>query len=141
MIGSITGTIEATVDMKVRKHGRTSGHTEGEVTDIEYDAIVGMDHQDTSIIALFNDQVRIEAIVRRGIPVVGNEDAVLCRGPVEYGGISCAFGKGVLNSHEVDLGQAAEETADDGTVDIGITGQPQHPSSPRCCGVPAAHPD
>jgi hypothetical protein len=45
------------------------------------------------------------------------------RGAIEYGGIGRPFGKSVLNSHEVDRRQAAEETADDGTMDICVTGQ------------------
>jgi hypothetical protein len=46
--------------MLVRKHGRTTGYTEGEVTDDAYDALVGMDHNDPSVVALFEDQMRIE---------------------------------------------------------------------------------
>lgn len=61
-IGRITGTARAEEDLKVRKHGRTSGYTEGEVTDVWYDALVGMDHNDPSVVALFQDQIRIEAI-------------------------------------------------------------------------------
>lgn len=61
-IGRITGTARAEEDMKVRKHGRTTGYTEGEVTDASYDALVGMDHNDPSVVALFQNQMRIEAI-------------------------------------------------------------------------------
>lgn len=61
-IGSITGTAPATEGMQVRKHGRTSGYTEGEVTDDSYDALVGMDHNDDSVVALFENQMRIKAI-------------------------------------------------------------------------------
>lgn len=59
-IGSITGTGRATEGMQVRKHGRTTGYTEGEVTDDSYDALVGMDHNDPSVVALFENQMRIE---------------------------------------------------------------------------------
>jgi hypothetical protein len=59
-IGAITGTTQAVEDMPVRKHGRTSGYTEGEVTDESYDAIVGMDHHDSSVVALFQGQFRVE---------------------------------------------------------------------------------
>jgi hypothetical protein len=61
-IGAITGTAAAVEDMRVRKHGRTSGYTEGVVTDESYDALVGMDHADPSVIALFENQMRIERV-------------------------------------------------------------------------------
>jgi hypothetical protein len=61
-IGQITGMAVATEGMQVRKHGRTSGYTEGEVTDASYDALVGMDHNDPNIVALFQNQMRIERI-------------------------------------------------------------------------------
>lgn len=59
-IGQLTGTADAFEGMRVRKHGRTTGLTEGIVTDISYDALVGMDHADPSIVALFDDQIRVE---------------------------------------------------------------------------------
>jgi hypothetical protein len=59
-IGVIAGIASAVEDMQVRKHGRTSGYTEGVVTDESYDAIVGMDHHDPSVVALFQAQFRIE---------------------------------------------------------------------------------
>lgn len=61
-IGRITGTEPATEGMQVRKHGRTSGYTEGVVTDESVDGLVGMDHSDPSIVGLFQDQVRIDRI-------------------------------------------------------------------------------
>jgi hypothetical protein len=61
-IGPVTGTAQASEGMQVRKHGRTSGYTEGKVTDYSYDALVGMDHSDPSVVALFENQMRIEAI-------------------------------------------------------------------------------
>lgn len=59
-IGAITGTDRAVEDMRVRKHGRTTGYTEGVVTDENYDAIVGMDHHNPSVVALFRGQMRVE---------------------------------------------------------------------------------
>lgn len=59
-IGPITGTAKATEGTLVRKHGRTTGYTEGKVTDESYDALVGMDHNDPDVVALFEDQLRIE---------------------------------------------------------------------------------
>jgi hypothetical protein len=61
-IGRITGLASATEDMQVRKHGRTTGYTEGVVTDESVNALVGMDHGDPSIVALFENQIRIERI-------------------------------------------------------------------------------
>lgn len=60
-IGRINGTDEADEDMVVCKHGRTTGYTEGVVADVAYDALVGMDHSDSSKVAMFQDQIRIEA--------------------------------------------------------------------------------
>jgi hypothetical protein len=59
-IGKIQGTIEGTEQMPVRKHGRTTGYTEGVISDVSYDALVGMSHTDPSIVALFDNQFRIE---------------------------------------------------------------------------------
>jgi hypothetical protein len=59
-IGRITGTARAMEELTVRKHGRTTGYTEGVVTDDSYDALVGMDHNDPSVVALFENQMRIE---------------------------------------------------------------------------------
>jgi hypothetical protein len=61
-IDRITGTDQAAEGMAVRKHGRTTGYTEGEVTDESYDALVGMDHSDPGVVALFESQMRIEAV-------------------------------------------------------------------------------
>jgi hypothetical protein len=59
-IGPVSGTIAATEQMPVRKHGRTTGYTEGAVGDTSYDALVGMDHEDDSAVALFENQLRME---------------------------------------------------------------------------------
>ena len=59
-IGSVTGTERGTEEMRVRKHGRTSGLTEGVITDEPYDTLVGMDHSDPSVVARFTGQMRIE---------------------------------------------------------------------------------
>jgi hypothetical protein len=58
----IIGTARATEGVRVRKHGRTTGYTEGVVTDESYDALVGMDHSDPDVVALFESQMRIERI-------------------------------------------------------------------------------
>ncbi len=60
-VGPVLGLTEATVNMKICKSGRTSGYTEGMVTEVGYDAIVGMDHTDSSVRAVFHDQLRVEA--------------------------------------------------------------------------------
>jgi hypothetical protein len=61
-IGKIAGTEQAVEDLAVRKHGRTTGYTEGTVTDPSYDALIGMDHSDPSVVALFEGQMRIETV-------------------------------------------------------------------------------
>ena len=59
MVGSISGTAQAQDDMLVRKHGRTTGYTEGRVDDVDFTGLVGMDHNDPSVVALFENQLRI----------------------------------------------------------------------------------
>lgn len=59
-VGRIDGLRPATQGLKVCKHGRTSGFTEGVITDESYDAKVGMDHSDPGVIAKFVNQMRIE---------------------------------------------------------------------------------
>jgi hypothetical protein len=59
-IGAIAGVTRGVEDMEVRKHGRTTGYTEGLITDDTYDAVVGMDHNDPTVVGLFQNQLRIE---------------------------------------------------------------------------------
>lgn len=59
-IGVISGSAQAVEDMAVCKHGRTTGYTEGIVTDESIDALVGMDHNNPNIVARFINQMRIE---------------------------------------------------------------------------------
>jgi hypothetical protein len=59
-IGKILGTETGVEGMQVRKHGRTTGYTEGTITDESYDALVGMDHNNPSVVGLFQSQFRIE---------------------------------------------------------------------------------
>lgn len=59
-IGALTGTLKAKEGTKVRKHGRTSGLTFGSVTDTSLDVVVGMDHDDPSVTAVFTEQLRID---------------------------------------------------------------------------------
>ncbi len=61
-IGKIEGTRQATMDMTVRKHGRTTGYTEGIIVSEPYDAVVGVDHNDPNLVALFQNQMRIESL-------------------------------------------------------------------------------
>lgn len=61
-IGKIKGIGQADEDMAVRKHGRTTGLTEGVVNDASVDSLVGMDHADPSVVALFENQMRIERV-------------------------------------------------------------------------------
>lgn len=61
-IGPLTGSGRGEEGDRVRKHGRTTGYTEGEIVDESYDALVGMNHADPSVVALFVDQMRIERV-------------------------------------------------------------------------------
>jgi hypothetical protein len=61
-IGKIRGTAQAVENLTVRKHGRTTGYTRGQVTDESYDALVGMDHNNPNVVALFTNQMRIARI-------------------------------------------------------------------------------
>jgi hypothetical protein len=58
-IGQINGAGVAEENMPVCKHGRTTGFTEGTVFDPSVDALVGMDHNNPSVVALFQNQLRI----------------------------------------------------------------------------------
>ncbi len=62
-IGAITGIKRAEENLEVRKHGRTTGFTEGFVFDPSIDSLVGMDHSDPSVVALFQNQMRINVSV------------------------------------------------------------------------------
>jgi hypothetical protein len=58
-IGRVRGVAPASEGLFVRKHGRTTGLTEGVVTDVAYDAIVAMDEEEGEVEARFTDQVRV----------------------------------------------------------------------------------
>lgn len=79
-IGAILGTVAPTEEMAVRKHGRTTGLTYGRVTDVSYDALVGMDHADPTVIALFEDQVRIEGAAPTPVFGLGGDSGSLVVG-------------------------------------------------------------
>jgi hypothetical protein len=59
-IGKLKGVMTGAEGLKVCKHGRTTGYTEGTVTDELYDALVGMSHEDPNVAALFTNQLRLE---------------------------------------------------------------------------------
>ncbi|HEX2079625.1 MAG TPA: hypothetical protein VHG08_18000 [Longimicrobium sp.] len=59
-IGEVTGTDVAHEGMAVRKHGRTTGYTEGVVVDEHYDTAV---FYDPSTVGLFTGQMRLEGPV------------------------------------------------------------------------------
>jgi hypothetical protein len=61
-IGKVKGVLAGSEGMRVCKHGRTTGYTEGSVTDELYDALVGMSHEDPNIAALFTNQLRLEVV-------------------------------------------------------------------------------
>jgi hypothetical protein len=76
-IGRIKGTANAKEGMAIRKHGRTSGYTEGEVTDESYDALVGMDPDNPSHAALFENQMRLERTGRYAAIGLGGDSGSL----------------------------------------------------------------
>lgn len=59
-IGKVQGTRDAIEGMRVAKHGRTTGLTEGVVSDVEYHCLVGLDTSDSQNLARFTGQIRIE---------------------------------------------------------------------------------
>lgn len=59
-IGRILGKTRAHEGMKVAKHGRNTGYTEGVVTSNSYDACVGLDYRNPRKVAFFEEQIRIE---------------------------------------------------------------------------------
>jgi hypothetical protein len=59
-IGKIKGVMVGREGLKVCKHGRTTGYTEGTISDELYDALIGMSHEDPSQVALFTNQLRLE---------------------------------------------------------------------------------
>jgi hypothetical protein len=62
-IGKVAGTAVAAEEMRVQKHGRTTGYREGEMTDISLNTTVGgLDPANPSTLARFIDQVRIDRI-------------------------------------------------------------------------------
>ncbi len=77
-IGKIKGVIAGSEGMKVCKHGRTTGYTEGDVTDELYDALVGMSHEDPNEAALFTNQLRLEVAPRyRAIGLGGDSGSLV----------------------------------------------------------------
>lgn len=68
-IGTVSGTVSATDGMIVRKTGRSTGYTEGEVTDVSLDPWV-MNYDDGSL-AVFLNQHRIEPTL--GYPAPDDE--------------------------------------------------------------------
>lgn len=76
-IGKVTGTNTAVEEMRVRKHGRTTGLTEAVVTDESVDSVVGMDHNDPSVVALFEGQLRIEGVQSGAVVGLGGDSGSL----------------------------------------------------------------
>jgi hypothetical protein len=68
-IGKIMGTAHAVETMAIRKHGRTSGYTEGTVSDELIDALVGMDPDNPNAVGLFQNQMRI--VPTPAFPAIG----------------------------------------------------------------------
>jgi hypothetical protein len=76
-IGRITGTRQGEEDMEVRKHGRTTGLTEGIITDESINTTIQMSHTNPNILALFINQMRIEPIAPHGAIGLGGDSGSL----------------------------------------------------------------
>jgi hypothetical protein len=66
-IGELGSAVEHEQGMAVKKHGRTTGLTQGIVADESYDALIGMDHEDPSVVARFVNQILINQAAA-GVP-------------------------------------------------------------------------
>jgi hypothetical protein len=81
-IGRVGAPIAAQEEMRVRKHGRTTGFTEGVISDVSYDPLVGMSHLDPTVVALFEDQIRIEvAQPHLAFALGGDSGSLVVSGP------------------------------------------------------------
>jgi hypothetical protein len=95
-IGSVSGISEATHLTPVRKQGRTTGLTSGSITDVAYEAVVGVDPNDPSRLARMTDQLRIVSSSTSAFAQGGDSGSVifeasttsvvgmLCAGPTDY---------------------------------------------------------
>ncbi len=63
-IGALKGVMAGSEGLSVCKHGRTTGYTEGSVSDELYDALIGMSHENPNQAALFTNQLRLEVTPR-----------------------------------------------------------------------------
>jgi hypothetical protein len=96
-IGKVTGVTQALEGMIVRKHGRTTGYTRGQVSDESYDAIVGMDHANPNVTAKFSNQMRIDRI--RPYPAIGlgGDSGSLVVGTPKAQAVGLYFAYGIAN--------------------------------------------
>ncbi|MBU1816042.1 MAG: S1 family peptidase [Gammaproteobacteria bacterium] len=58
-VGEIQGTANALNGMLVQKHGRTTGITTGVVDDVSVDAIIPLDRENPTRVAIFVNQIRV----------------------------------------------------------------------------------
>lgn len=61
MIGKLTGTRAPERHMKVLKHGRSTHLTEGVITDYPIHTVVTLSHSDLTLVARFNNQIRVRS--------------------------------------------------------------------------------
>lgn len=76
-IGNVKGIEAAAVHMEVRKFGRTTGLTEGVVTSVGLNPLVGMSPNNPDRAALFQDQIRIEPRLIGGVFGLGGDSGSL----------------------------------------------------------------
>jgi hypothetical protein len=76
-VGRVKGSEVATVNLEVRKLGRTTGLTEGVVTSVLYDPLVGMSPNNPDRAALFEDQILIRPRQIDGVFGLGGDSGSL----------------------------------------------------------------
>ena len=61
-VGKVTGVLGPMEGMMVKKHGRTTGYTEGVIVEEETDALIYLDPADPKQVARFRNQIKIQTI-------------------------------------------------------------------------------
>jgi hypothetical protein len=107
-IGRISGIGQAVEGLAVLKHGRTTGLTEGVVTDESVNSLVGMDHADPTVVALFENQLRVDLVAPHPAIGLGGDSGslVLSRAETEAVGLYFAnppSGEYGLANHIADV--------------------------------------
>src|ERR1043166_8945663 len=67
---------------------------------------------------------------RQSVPIMGQHDSVLRRGPREDGRVGLSAQADILNSKDIELRRAAKEPAQDVAIEVLIADQLQHARAP-----------